>query len=132
MHYILPYSMQLKAVLTHQSGCTAEASIIVRVDEIDLGIFIPNVFSPNNDGLNDRFFVFADETVSKIESMYIFDRWGSTVFSNQDFLPNDELHGWNGSYKGIKSSPGTYVYLVILEDKNGEKHNISGEVNLIR
>jgi gliding motility-associated-like protein len=105
---------------------SSEVSITIK-DEV--GLYIPNAFTPNNDGQNDMFspkgFGF-----SKYE-MRIFDRWGAEVFVSTDIEDT-----WNGGYNGgdNKAKEDVYVYLIKVEPNNKkEKERIfTGHVSLIR
>jgi gliding motility-associated-like protein len=88
-------------------------------------IFYPAAFSPNSDGLNDKFIVFG-QFVSIFE-MKIFNRWGELMFST-DAL-ND---GWDGNYKGIAMPEGTYAFVANLTDTEGRTFKRSGSVVLLR
>jgi gliding motility-associated-like protein len=67
-------------------------------------MIIPNVFTPNGDGFNDRF-VFKNQEQWKFETK-IFNRWGNLVFDNN----NSE--NWDGTYRGEKVSAGVYFYFI--------------------
>ena len=84
---------------------------------------IPNVFTPNNDGVNDAF------KISNLDGsweMMIFDRWGSLVFATQQA----QGASWNGvNLQGIDADPG--VYFFTLKDSNtGQSY--SGSLQLFR
>ena len=87
---------------------TVVTNIEVQYENTSLGdvAYIPNAFSPNDDGFNDQFKV---ELVSGLQfqsfSFYLFDRWGNQVFQGQN--PDD---GWNGNYRGRKQNTGIYVW----------------------
>ena len=88
-------------------GCTAEDSIYVRVIQVDCDerkLFVPNSFSPNGDGVNDKFFAIANQ-VEFIE-MQIFNRWGQLVFQS-----NDINSKWDGRFKDTIEL-GLYVYWI--------------------
>lgn len=68
-------------------------------------IFIPNAFSPNNDGFNDDFKPITDCGLKY--SMQIFNRWGEIIFST-----DSTNEGWDGRYKGTKVQDGQYSYIV--------------------
>ena len=71
--------------------------------------YLPNVFSPNNDGINDVLEISVPETFSiKIEEFTVFDRWGNTIFTS-----NDINGSWNGQFGGKLVSEGVYVYQMI-------------------
>ncbi len=94
--------------------------------------FLPNTFSPNDDGINDYLTVYGAKEVEKITYMRIFDLWGNLIFEQKDFPPNDEVFGWNGEYKQIAANQGTYTctYEVLLKDKTLKNYTLS--VQLIR
>ena len=84
---------------------------------------IPNVFSPNNDGVNDSFKV---ENLSDSWEMMIFDRWGSLVFATQQA----QGAGWNGvNLQGINADPGVYFY-TLKNSSTGQGYN--GSLHLFR
>ena len=112
-------------------GCSDEDAtrIIVRVNR---DIFIPNVFSPNNDGVNDAFLPEAGRRVEIVNSMQIFDRWGNMMFESQDFMPGETSAGWDGTYRGKELDPGVFVYRVEATFDDGNTRIISGTVTLVR
>ncbi len=76
----------------------------IELTEQDETIFIPNAFSPNDDGTNDLFKIFSEFPVFYLE-IFIFDRWG-----NQVFYSNDPDFQWNGKFKDQLLNPGVYAY----------------------
>jgi gliding motility-associated-like protein len=112
-------------------GCEATDRVLVEVTN-PLNVYVPNIFTPDGSGLNDRFTVFAGLGIEKVVTLRIFDRWGDLVFENQNFQPNDEKSGWDGTFKGQKMNPTTYVYYIELELSNGKKQVLSGDVTLMR
>ncbi len=113
----------------NEFGCSGSDSITI-LDKCPLTLFVPNVFSPNGDLINDEF-----KTVfSHVQefSMEIFTRWGEKVFST-----NDLEVGWNGkNVRGEDLSPGVYVYHIFARGYNekGEliEEDRSGDVTLVR
>ena len=96
-------------------------------------MYLPNVFSPNNDGVNDRFTVFGDEpNVQSVLSMKIYDRWGGLVFESEPFAPNDTASGWDGNNSGEAVAVGTYVYEVQVLFFDGRVLGYSGAVDVLR
>jgi gliding motility-associated-like protein len=87
---------------------------------------MPNVFTPNNDGLNDAFEVKFPDFI-KTFRMRIFDRWGKIIFDT-----TNPLQGWDGKYKGLNQDTGNYTWLITLTDLHGKTENASGSVLLIR
>ena len=88
-------------------------------------IYIPNVFTPNDDGINDVFNVIGDELSAF--SMNIYDRWGERVFESQDINK-----GWDGTYRGEKAMNGVFIYLIHYTDSNNKRQFAKGTVTLIR
>ena len=117
--------------ITDKNGCTATVSVRIKVEE--RGIWVPNVFSPNGDDINDSFFPVVKENSYKyIRFMNIYDRWGELVWTNQNFEPNQPANGWKGGFKGEKVNPGVYVWVLEVEWKNGEIEKLFGDVTLIK
>ncbi len=114
-----------------KNGCREEARIRLIVDERP-AIYIPNVFSPNDDGNNEIFHVFAkDNTIDIINSLQIYTRWGELVFEVYDFPPNDPQFGWDGYHRGELVNSGVFVYWTEVELINGEKIILKGDVTVI-
>jgi len=95
-------------------------------------VFVPNIFSPNDDGYNDFLEIsIGCEHVFEVEQFEIFDRWGSRVFSSKGYPPTD----WDGKIKGKKATPGVYVWhLTYSLNRNGTTRKIieQGNVTLLR
>ena len=70
-------------------------------------IDIPNAFSPNNDGNNDRFEIFPAPIIQEIYTFKIFNRWGALVWETDDINET-----WDGNYKGMPAAVGVYVYFL--------------------
>lgn len=113
------------------SGCSATASITINVER-NREIFIPNVFSPNGDGRNDRFAIFTGKEVAGVSTLQIFDRWGGQVFVASDFIPNDESLGWDGTYRGEPVNTGVYTYFAEIEFLDGQTEIWRGTVAVLR
>lgn len=97
--------------VTDVNGCQGSASITVGVD-FERDVFIPNVFSPNNDGRNDNFRIFTGPGVQMINYIHIYDRWGNLVYTISNQLPNQTGAGnWDGTNDGVPLNPGVYVYV---------------------
>lgn len=114
-----------------EGGCLATDTIIVKV-LANGEVFIPSAFTPNNDKLNDYFYVLGGVSVSKISSLMVYNRWGEKVFSKQNGLPNTPLDGWDGKLKGYPAVPDVYVYLITVEFVNGAIKKYKGTITLIR
>jgi gliding motility-associated-like protein len=115
----------------YTEGCEASDQLTLRVD-VDANVYIPNVFHPNGDGINDFVTVFADPRVKKVVYLEIFDRWGNMVFKRHEFPANDPLLGWDGSFKGKPMNPAVFAYHARVELINGEQRTYKGDITLIR
>ncbi|RYZ53575.1 MAG: PKD domain-containing protein, partial [Sphingobacteriales bacterium] len=112
------------------NGCRNRDSIQVIVRCGDGNFFMPNTFSPNGDGKNDRFYP-RGRGIHSIRALRIFNRWGETVFERMNFSPNDAASGWDGTYKGKKAQADVYVYQMEFFCENGDLVKLSGNIALI-
>jgi gliding motility-associated-like protein len=106
----------------NEFGCKVTDEVCINITT-DYGIYIPNAFSPNGDGLNDIFLVYG-HSISDVK-MDIFDRWGEKLFSSTDIAK-----GWNGVYKNVECEVGVYVYKVSFKGLDNKKHEKVGHVTL--
>ena len=113
-----------------QNGCPGADSMLVTV-EFNPRIFIPNAFSPNDDGINDRFFPYS-KGVAEIKLLRIFNRWGSLVYEAAGFQPNDPDQGWDGTFKGKLMDPAVFAYFVRVVYADGTEEVLEGDLTLIR
>ena len=89
-----------------------------------LKLFIPNAFTPNEDGINDIYFI-SNSGFETFE-FTVFDRWGNQVFSS-----NFEDFRWDGRVKGRKISPGVYVFVFRGVTKDNLTIRRSGNISVI-
>ncbi len=113
-----------------ENNCESADSILITV-EFNPKVFIPNGFSPNDDGVNDVFFPNS-KGVATIKLMRIFDRWGEMVYEGKEFLPNDPTNGWDGTFKGKPMDPAVFAYFVVVEYLDGREEMLEGDLTLIR
>ncbi len=116
---------------TNAGNCTATDSITVTVvppcnDKIDINTFIPNAFSPNNDGWNDLLCIPQNICIQDI-ILKVYDRWGELVFDL-----NDPTQCWNGIYKGKELHSSVFVYYLRVEFESGETRTAKGNISLIK
>ncbi len=117
--------------VTSVDGCTDSDDVTVIVNK-DYNLFVPNVFSPNGDQINDRLWVGAGTGIKEISSLTIFDRWGNMVFRNEHFPPNDPDSGWDGRMKGKDLQPAVFTYQLFALTKEGGQIHKYGDLTLIR
>jgi gliding motility-associated-like protein len=118
--------------VTDVFGCSDGTSIIVKLDR-NASVFIPNAFSPNGDGANDKIVIFADPAeVAVIRRMQIFNKWGQLVFDANDLAPNSEVGTWDGRYRGTLLEAGVFLYKAVLELTDGTLNPMEGTFLLMR
>ncbi len=118
--------------IINENGCSDTEEIILRVEK-GREVFVPNIFTPNNDGINDVLMIFADnDEVKEITTLQIFDRWGEQVFGANNFQANDPNFGWNGKFRDQELNPGVFVYWARVEFIDGFSLIVKGDVTLTR
>ena len=123
--------INIELSIEDMNGCVITDQVKVRVDQEPV-VFRPNIFSPNEDGVNDIFFVSANLGVLDINSMKIYDRWGNQVYENFNFEPNDISAGWDGKSNGRPQLESVYLYVMEVEMISGKVKTLRGDVTLIR
>lgn len=119
------------ATATNYFGCAGSDSITFKVFCENTQVYIPNAFTPDNDGLNDKFMVRASG-IQMVKSFRIFNRWGELVFEKTNFQPNDPANGWDGKIRGIIQGPDVFVYTVEVLCDNGIPYFYKGNVSLLK
>ncbi|MFT5745384.1 MAG: gliding motility-associated-like protein [Saprospiraceae bacterium] len=129
---VLPiFSTNYTITIVDENGCTATDDIQLIVDR-QRPVFVPNIFSPNNDGTNDVAMIYGGASVAKVKSFLIFNRWGEQIFQVYDFPPNEIDFGWNGLYRGEVLDAAVFVYYAEVEFIDGETEIFKGDISLIR
>jgi len=115
------------------SGCSGTDQVEIRIKELErTGVYIPNSFSPNGDGINDVFRVYGGEGLRMIRQFAVYDRWGNALYLQRDLHPDDPSAGWDGTFRGRAMDPGVYVYAIELELTDGRIRRYKGDVQLLR
>lgn len=128
---IAPETEQVYSLtITDENGCQATASINVLI-LIVRKVYIPNVFTPNGDGINDWFTVYSNDDVESVNVLRVFNRWGSLLFEATDFQTNVPEAGWDGSFKSQKMQAAVFVYYVEVSYKDGETEVFLGDISII-
>lgn len=112
-------------------GCTASDTILIKLQCAISNIRIPDAFTPNNDGLNDVFYI-KGSGVKIIKYLRIYDRWGGLIFEKTNFGIDDRSSGWDGNAKGQAAPAGTYVYVTELQCSSGELFTLKGTITVVR
>ncbi|MFK7773045.1 MAG: gliding motility-associated C-terminal domain-containing protein [Saprospiraceae bacterium] len=108
----------------NEFGCFAKDSISFFTN-CSTELYVPNAFSPNEDGKNDFFKAYGIE-VTKF-NLKIFDRWGTFLFES-----NDIQEGWNGRFKEQLKENGVYVYYINATFLDGTTIEKKGDVTLLK
>ena len=113
-------------VVENVHGCLDTVYKTVRIIPI-FSMWVPNAFTPNDDGVNDHFYVAGEGIVEA--KISIFNRWGENIYQT-----TNNVEGWNGSVnRGSKpAQQDVYVYDILVTDVFGEKHQQYGRITLIR
>lgn len=114
-------------VASNEHGCIDSTSrIITIIGESD--IFIPNSFTPNDDGLNDVFIPILREVNHTGYSLKIYNRYGQLIFISYNIE-----QGWDGKINGLVVEVGSiYSYVIIYENRNGKKMMEKGSVSVFK
>ncbi|MDR0603737.1 MAG: gliding motility-associated C-terminal domain-containing protein [Bacteroidales bacterium] len=118
---------QILLEVTDENGCTDTISKIIHVYE-ELNVFIPNMFTPNEDGKNDTWKPEMSEYSKEGYQLSIFDRWGQRIFHTTD---TEEV--WDGSVDGKQVAPNTvYSYRITVRDFTGQKYEFIGQITVLK
>lgn len=116
---------QYIVVSSNSIYCKVQDTVTITVDVNCGDFFIPNVFSPNNDGLNDQINVHG-RCISTF-NLQIFNRWGEKVFETSSLSES-----WDGTYRGQKLDTGVFVYKADGVSIDGQSFKLKGNITLLR
>ena len=123
-NHLYDISGQYEVTLTVKDKFFCKSTSSLRLDIISkLNLWIPNSFTPNNDGLDDMFYIVSQENNFNDFQLKIFNKWGDNIFTSYDINK-----GWSGK----NHFQGVYLYLLSITDLNGKNHVYKGEINLIK
>jgi len=114
-------------------GCvgTADVTVVLGCKEAQQ-IFIPNTFTPNGDGNNDRFYL-SGRGLGQIKRMSVYNRWGEEVYHAENINANDPGAGWDGTYRGQVLQPDVFVYVFdVLCEVDNTTFSLKGDISLVR
>jgi gliding motility-associated-like protein len=107
------------------SGCTTTDTLLVRIHNANR-IYIPTVFSPNDDGLNDKLYLNY-VGIRQLKVHRIYNRWGKMMYETTNMN-----EGWDGTVFGVKQPMDSYTVIVEAIDKNGNLIRSQGTITLLR
>jgi gliding motility-associated-like protein len=124
------YTIELKAsrpfAANGTQGCFATASQQIQVNKKFI-LEIPNAFSPNQDGLNERFNIVTSDGVAIQGTIY--NRWGEIIYQ---WDTTQEGQAWDGTYQGKPVPNGVYFYMLSLKELDKTAHYKQGTLNVVR
>lgn len=121
--YLTDSTYIVTMIASNADGCLDTITFTIVVYD-DFSLFVPNVFSPNNDGHNDQFKIVATGITEM--TMVIMNRWGKQVAS---FTSVNDF--WDGKQNGKEVAEGTYFYILKYTKSNGESAEQTGTVTLL-
>jgi gliding motility-associated-like protein len=115
-------------VEVNKNHCVSSDTFRITYRSCDCKLILPNAFSPNNDGLNDRFrpLFAADDCAQLKYLLQVYNRWGQVVYRGYE-----SGQGWDGFYSGAVADVGVYFYSVQIVDAKG-KRTLKGDIALLR
>ena len=120
-------SYPVTLVVTNHHGCSDTITAVVVIDGV-FSLYVPNTFTPNGDGINDRFIPIVRDAADRDQSFLVFDRWGQIIYSS-----NDLGKGWDGSVDGEEPKTDVYVWLIRLRsDVDGMLREYRGHVTVLK
>ena len=113
-------------------GCVARDEVKCTVLPAKPALLMPTAFTPNNDGLNDRFYVKGYGLVT-VKHMLIFNKWGQKVFEKFNVPANDPAYGWSAETNGEPTgNSAVFVYQITAITHNGTELHLKGTVTVLR
>jgi len=108
--------------VTDTNGCTNTDTVFIYINGV---LYVPNTFTPNNDGINDVFEINGNE-IKEFE-LWIFNRWGEVLYTTKNMNSY-----WDGTYKGNLVKMDTYIWKIKYEDYHKNFKNITGHINVLK
>ena len=109
-----------------ENGCESQNCQIINIYN-NSHIYIPNIFTVNNDNINEVFLPIVYGLQENSYKMLIYDRWGKLLFSN-----NNHQIGWDGKYKGKLVTQDVYTYKISYLTISGDFKNYTGKLTLVK
>lgn len=111
--------------------CPITKTFDVTIEDCGNYLFVPNAFSPNGDGLNDRLKIFGSDNIVSFE-LFVYNRWGELVFYTNDLSAlNNPNKGWDGYFKNELQEMGVYGYFLRGIAVNSETTETKGNITLV-
>ncbi|MCZ2100313.1 MAG: gliding motility-associated C-terminal domain-containing protein [Chitinophagales bacterium] len=117
------------AVYTTAAGCDSVYVLHLTV-EAPTAFYFPNAIAKG--GANSAFTGYSNKGELPIIALSVYDRWGSLVFHNENFPSNVPEEGWDGTLYGRDLPTGVYVWIAVVENKEGTQSRYQGDITIIR
>ena len=117
----------IEVQVVDDQGCMYSDEKVITIF-IEQNFFVPNVFSPNGDQVNDLLEITFSDNPITIQTFEIFDRWGDMVFHSA----GSNIISWNGTFDGKDVMQGVYVVKMVFIDAEGEPHVFVQDLTIIR
>ena len=112
--------------MTDANGCIAKDTLYVDVE--NECIAVKNAFSPNGDGINDKWEIYnSTGSCLKAVIVTVYNRYGTKVYENRNYHNN-----WDGNYNGNPLPDGTYYAIIEFETNSGKKTMVRTDVSIVR
>ena len=131
--------VQIYLTTFNEVGCSDTTSVIVPIELFS--VWVPSGFTPDGDGVNDRFFFRSTNRLEDVK-LEVYNRWGERVYlfeddyldcSNQDSQALENKYGWDGQKSGVNVPIGTYVWRLSYKRLGNKRvYDRSGTINIIR
>jgi len=118
----------IQLIITDDDGCIVADDLLLTVINNEIPVILANVFNP----LNNTFGIEPFEEITSVNSFSIYDRWGSLIFNEKEFLPTDQTKRWDGTLDGSNVINGVYVFSIEYTNSEGKRVSVFGDVTLIR
>lgn len=122
--YAMPTATTTYRLTVTADGCTASDDVTVNV--VPYCVKPMEAFTPNGDGLNDRWLITTGNCLQRAK-VEVFNRYGAKVYQSDDYKNN-----WNGTYEGKPLADGTYYYIITFQLVNGKTVYMKGNVTILR
>lgn len=127
----VPFLSRYQLTVINDYRCT-DTALVSPVLAREKLMYVPNVFSPNRDGINDYFQLFPDCGVAALKNLAIVDRWGAVVYAKSTIDPQDTSDFWNGMINGKVAPAGVYIWQVEVALVDGSQLKLFGDVTVLR
>jgi len=117
------YTIDLVVLNSEHPECVSTAQDTITLNSSF--IMVPNVFTPNGDGVNDEFRV-AYRSICEFHC-WVYNRWQHLVYQWED-----PTKGWDGTYNGRKEPDSAFIYIIDATGCDGQRYKLKGTVNLLR